>query len=239
MSSVLESVVGVFMLLLGTYGTIKAVRKRRDMALGPGALPLTKNAVGGEEEEDEIALVQINKPELEVEEDDENTTNGASADDKLKLGEASMSLADVDDTNDALSPPPDRSCLEYISARASSTLSWCESLRLFSRSTSTRLLAFGIGIIHGVAGPGGVLGVIPAVHLQDWRLATVYLGAFCLTSTLCMGCYAALYGLFSAKISDTTHLEFQLECLSAGLSIVVGILWLVLISLGKLEDFFP
>mmetsp|Transcript_16835 Transcript_16835/g.36626 ORF Transcript_16835/g.36626 Transcript_16835/m.36626 type:complete len:315 (+) Transcript_16835:285-1229(+) len=235
LSTIFESIVGVFMLLLGIYGIVKAVRKRREVALGPTAIPLTMDDAEGE---DEIALVQLSKPtEYDTGKSNKNDER-SSVTDKLNFGEASVSLADVDDMND-ISPPNDRSYGHYVSAHASSALSWCESLRLFSRETSTKLLAFGIGIIHGVAGPGGVLGVIPAVHLQDWRLATVYLGTFCLTSTLCMGCYAALYGMFSAKLSDTAHLEFQLECLSAALSIAVGILWLVLISLGKLNEFFP
>ncbi|KAL7551954.1 hypothetical protein ACHAWF_015167, partial [Thalassiosira exigua] len=59
------------------------------------------------------------------------------------------------------------------------------------------VLALAAGLVHGVAGPGGVLGVIPAVQLRDARLATVYLGTFCLTSTVVMGCFAATYGRFS------------------------------------------
>jgi hypothetical protein len=38
-----------------------------------------------------------------------------------------------------------------------------------------KVAAFGIGIVHGIAGPGGVLGVLPAVELHDRTLAAVYL----------------------------------------------------------------
>lgn len=71
------------------------------------------------------------------------------------------------------------------------------STSLFGRMCRTCTpggLAVAAGLVHGVAGPGGVLGVIPAVQLKDARLASVYLGTFCLTSTLVMGSFAATYG---------------------------------------------
>ena len=113
------------------------------------------------------------------------------------------------------------------------------SLFRFSRNFSAQTMAVLAGIIHGLAGPGGVLGVIPAVQLHDWKLATLYLGCFCVSSTLTMGCFASFYGLCSSSVSRRTNLEFQIRCFSAGLSILVGITWLVLLSIGKLEDVFP
>jgi hypothetical protein len=38
-----------------------------------------------------------------------------------------------------------------------------------------------------VAGPGGVLAVLPAIQLNDYRQALVYLAFFCVTSALTMG----------------------------------------------------
>ena len=269
LSKILESVVGVFMLLLGIYGVIKAVRKRR-MIDGddPSTLPLTKDDLTLYEDENDdndddasIALVPIKKAGGESGgKDDQNYTHEGSGGNQndassasteksaensnlhVAKGEPSLSLADVDNSKAAaasLAPPIEKSFGSSISGRLSPILSWFQNIRLFSKTYSPRLLALGVGIIHGVAGPGGILGVVPAIHLQDWKLATVYLGTFCITSTLAMGSFAALYGSFSAKISDQTHLEFQLECFSAALSIIVGVIWLTLISLGKLEDYFP
>jgi hypothetical protein len=107
---------------------------------------------------------------------------------------------------------------------------------------STKTMSFLVGIVHGLAGPGGILGVIPAVNLQDFRLATIYLGSFCIISTLTMGCYATIYGKCSSKMignATETKREFYIHCFSSGLSILVGVLWLLLLSLGKLEDVFP
>ncbi len=270
LSKILESVVGVFMLLLGIYGVTKAIRKRRVVGDDPSTLPLTKDDLIIDDHHDDasIALVQITRSKKkgtvdtakkgkggttcsssgEGEEDkdyaEDDAASTSAEKDRLQInqGEPSMSLADVDDSKAAtasLAPPMDKSFGSYISERISAVRFWFGDVRLFSKTYSPRLIALAVGVVHGVAGPGGILGVIPAVHLQDWKLATVYLGTFCITSTLAMGSFAALYGSFSAKISDQTHLEFQLECFSAALSIIVGVIWLTLIFLGKLEDFFP
>mmetsp|Transcript_12473 Transcript_12473/g.16358 ORF Transcript_12473/g.16358 Transcript_12473/m.16358 type:complete len:330 (+) Transcript_12473:91-1080(+) len=101
-----------------------------------------------------------------------------------------------------------------------------------------RLLAFSVGVVHGIAGPGGVLGVLPAVQLHDWEKSSLYLGSFCLASTLIMGVFAALYGEITHRMSSTERMHFILTVVSASFSIAVGILWLVLLSLGKLDEFF-
>jgi hypothetical protein len=108
-----------------------------------------------------------------------------------------------------------------------------------AQNVSTKTMAIWVGIIHGLAGPGGVLGVIPAVQLHDLKLAIIYLGCFCISSTLTMGVFAATYGTCSSRLGKGTQREFQIECISASLSILVGITWLTLLSIGKLEDVFP
>ncbi|TYZ51415.1 hypothetical protein PybrP1_012114 [[Pythium] brassicae (nom. inval.)] len=65
---------------------------------------------------------------------------------------------------------------EYVSGRAHACASVC------------------VGLVHGVAGPGGVLGVLPALAMRHSGNAIVYLGCFCVSSILCMGAFAALYG---------------------------------------------
>jgi hypothetical protein len=159
-----------------------------------------------------------------------------------------------------------------------SSSSYCWSIRRYSRRISTRTLAVCAGIVHGLAGPGGVLGIIPAVQLHSGKLATIYLTSFCLASTLTMGQFAILYGTCTnrlgaaaaaaagsrqtvqrvqeqqgqgaASMSSTaaavspvnhsnTQCEFLIEVISAFLSILVGITWLTLLSIGKLEDVFP
>jgi len=112
------------------------------------------------------------------------------------------------------------------------------------RRCSPGALALAAGVVHGCAGPGGVLGVIPAVQLRDAKLASIYLGTFCLTSILVMGCFAAFYGSFGEWLAGPgpsgrrAGRVFLVEFGSACLSIAVGIVWLVLLSAGKLDEVF-
>jgi len=101
-----------------------------------------------------------------------------------------------------------------------------------------RIVAFSVGIIHGIAGPGGVLGVLPAARLHSWPKASLYLATFCLTSTLIMGLFAAVYGECTSRLGSTAKIEFRLELFSASLSIIVGVLWMALIIAGKLDVVF-
>ncbi|KAL7537323.1 hypothetical protein ACHAWF_005736 [Thalassiosira exigua] len=111
---------------------------------------------------------------------------------------------------------------------------------------SPAALALCAGVLHGVAGPGGVLGVIPAVQLRDATLAATYLGSFCVTSTFVMGTFAASYGTLSEWMAGSGRRRggggdrvYVVQLGSALLSICVGIVWLVLLALGRLDEVFP
>jgi hypothetical protein len=102
-----------------------------------------------------------------------------------------------------------------------------------------RVLSFLIGMLHGVAGPGGILGVLPAVEMQNWRSSSLYLSSFVVASTLSMGGFAAIYGEITKRIGSTQHfLEFLLRAFSSLMSITVGVIWVVLSVLGKLDELF-
>lgn len=97
-----------------------------------------------------------------------------------------------------------------------------------SLSTAS-LLALFVGVLQGIAGISQVLDV-PTVEF-DARTATAYLGMFCLTSTLVMGIFTITYGTFCKWYAGGKQSRvFFVE----SFSLVVGIVWLVLIGIGKI-----
>ena len=105
--------------------------------------------------------------------------------------------------------------------------------------TIQRIVSFSIGLLHGVAGPGGILGVLPAVEMRSWTSSTIYLGSFIFASTLSMGMFAALYGEATKRIGATQYcIDLALRVFSSAMSIIVGVLWFTLSVLGDLDKFF-
>ena len=106
----------------------------------------------------------------------------------------------------------------------------------------TRAAAFVAGVFHGVAGPGGVLGVMVALKLNDWFLSSLYLMLFFVSSIVTMGLYAILYGLCTQRLTvcanNKRKCAFILKFVSAVFSLIVGVLWLSLTFSGTLDQWF-
>lgn len=271
LESALESIVGFFMLLLGIYGLVSAKRKKSKKVL---EYELTESQLDTEHngmfineniKDDHIADTTV--------EEINNDTNRCDDGTSTKRNLPSSTTLDTSDDNlpsqAKTSPTLHLICHDENNSEHDCDGEhhhhhhhggWCLRILLslplpiccrtayqksMENGYSKQILSLCIGIVHGVAGPGGVLGIIPAVQLHNWRLAIVYLGTFCFTSTLVMGSFAALYGHVSAYIiekngrGDGINLEYRVAVFSSSLSIIVGLLWLLLISLGKLHDFFP
>jgi len=111
------------------------------------------------------------------------------------------------------------------------------------RGVPTRLAPL-VGIVHGAAGLGGVLGVVPAAQLRDPGAAAAYLGAFCVASTLSMGgfatcCAAVADWLVGDGDRGVQRRASQVEGGAAFLSAAVGLAWLGLLATGRLTPAFP
>jgi hypothetical protein len=235
LSQVFESLVGVFMIVLGLYGVRHALYHNRTFTTHRNHHP------SPEAQDDDNRTNVIDEEDLEEDEDEDvqetqsvaQTTTTAPATTTLATTTTIISGTEVvEHEEDA------RSTTISTSGTPPPTTTPTTTPTLF-RHLSIKFMAFLAGIVHGLAGPGGVLGVIPAVQLKDWKLACIYLSSFCITSTLTMGCFACLYGKVTSSCGGKgTNIEFRIQCGSAGLSILVGITWLVLSSLGQLDAVF-
>lgn len=102
-----------------------------------------------------------------------------------------------------------------------------------------KLTAFAYGTMHGLAGTGGILGVLPAVILNDWAKSSAYLGSFCIASIFIMGVFAATYGEITGRMSRFSDTSlYRIGIFSSCVSLCVGILWVVLVSTGTLDEVF-
>ncbi|KAE9326832.1 hypothetical protein PF008_g16547 [Phytophthora fragariae] len=105
---------------------------------------------------------------------------------------------------------------------------YCSNLS-FENPMMQRIAALCVGIVHGIAGPGGILGVLPAVVLNNWGKSIAYLGSFCGASILTMGVFAAVYGEITCRLGGSSpKMDFRVGMCSSAFSFVIGILWIIL-----------
>lgn len=103
-----------------------------------------------------------------------------------------------------------------------------------------RLAAPVCGILHGAAGPGGMLGILPTAKLSGWDQFT-FLTAFLVSSTLIMGLMSLAWGVltFYIGINATKRITKWTYIFASIAPIVIGIIWLILTIQGKdFDDVF-
>ncbi|VEU40985.1 unnamed protein product [Pseudo-nitzschia multistriata] len=193
--SMAECFVGFFMLGLGCYSLYQAHRKRRDSIFGhhhhhyhAHFLPRENESTSQERSDHPFGLGEgvdeashnVLPPNAAGEEvdDEERSFNSRARDQPHRPMEA----MGIDDSHASFYDQHDH-----------------ES---HSPSLSKQFLALCVGIVHGVAGPGGVLGVVPAVKLHNLWHSIAYLGSFCASSIATMGGFAACYGAVSTRLSN-------------------------------------
>jgi hypothetical protein len=243
-STALESFVGVFMIGLGCYGIHRSRKKllaNRNQQMEDNhytnsnitdSSPLHYNFPNNEQE--------IISQTEEVHAYDYGTTVSSkisSVNSKYHTHMVAINLYNSDKDEEIMitvQHPGTQNALEN-SLSLPLSMSHIQCPICISYST-TSVLAFLAGIFHGVAGVGGILGVLPAVQMTNPLWGTLYLLTFCICSTLTMGCFAMCYGRLFGQCHGLW--EFRMECFSACLSVLVGILWLTLLRLGKMEDVF-
>lgn len=241
----LETLVGLFMLGLGGSTLFMTIKKRRRTEKGlkfmlPNTMKHSSSTFDGYSTDESSGSEQectplITNPRLHTDHPSYQSTDEQQIDDAFRIPSPPDSCCHHDKLHQDEESQLVSRCLESTLRKVAPCC--CQNLSISSNSFSGRIVAFIVGLIHGVAGPGGILAVIPAMHLHNWRLASIYLFCFCLASTATMGIFASLYG-YCSKALSTTSAEFPLACFSSFLSIAVGITWLTLLSLGKLDEVF-
>jgi hypothetical protein len=259
---ILQSLVGIFMFVLGTYGIFNAFQrdKLRNDELNLNAqrsTDLLSSSMGtfSNSRKHFKSANSTSFDENDIMDDDDSYF--------IRQGEASLSLADIGakHTHSAAATRSMSNETEVFQIddndfdEIDNTL---ENMKEHTKITTevsqspidpqqqgvhtrkgSRVIACLMGILQGVAGPGGVLGILPAVQLHNYAFAYTYLASFCIMSMVGMGSFASLYGICTNKISQgNQRIEFHLDCFSAAVSIIVGVLWLCLLYTDNLHMVF-
>jgi hypothetical protein len=260
---ILQSLVGIFMIVLGIYGIFNAFRRDtfRNDELNLNAQRSTDllSSSIGTSYNNRKHLMSANSTSF-----DENDIMYDDNSYFIRQGEASLSLADIGANHTHPTAVTTRSMsnetevfqiddndfdekdntVENMKERTKITTEVPQSpidqqQQVVHTRKGSRAIACLMGILQGVAGPGGVLGILPAVQLHNYAFAYTYLASFCITSMAGMGSFASLYGTCTNKISQgNLRIEFHLDCFSAAVSIIVGVLWLCLLYTDNLHMVF-
>jgi hypothetical protein len=99
-------------------------------------------------------------------------------------------------------------------------------------------VAVAVGVVHGAAGPGAVLGVLPAVALRAPRLVVGYFAGFIAATVLTMGAFAMLWGEVTgiAGKRGGRATERTLAFVSSAACVIVGVAFVALTLAGFEPD---
>ena len=249
-----DTLVGAFMILLGLYGVLAAlqsenqkenIKKREDIQ--PNALSKSSSSYTVSIQQNNHTLSNHLNSSTEVDESFSSSSLAFKPKKKqIDLFEHKIEPKDYEAVNlnedDCLKSDMDRT---YSSSKTHNKDDSKEGIFRILKCIDMRdpfiqkVVSFSIGLLHGVAGPGGILGVLPAVEMRSLKSSTVYLSSFIIASTLSMGMFASLYGEITKRLGATQSLvDLSLRIFSSTMSVLVGILWFVLSIRGDKEKFF-
>eukprot|EP00300_Choanocystis_sp_HF-7_P010329 c16892_g1_i1.p1 GENE.c16892_g1_i1~~c16892_g1_i1.p1 ORF type:complete len:297 (-),score=48.03 c16892_g1_i1:88-978(-) len=200
--------IGIFMCLIGSVVVIKGFRLRQKEQ----AVRADQRSVlnyGWQTQSSDLQDM-VEEPSDESDEESRYTESTPRQQAREKLVLAATQRSDHQ-------PAPSQTFAQRLLSCCSS-----EKIDMTNSPSKQRVIAFGFGMLAGVAGPGGVLGVLPAVVVKEMWKGFVYLFAFFFTSILTMGIFAASFGQITSKLSSTAWLEAHVTICSGLLSVVVG-----------------
>lgn len=87
--------------------------------------------------------------------------------------------------------------------------------------------AFGVGILHGLAGTAHFLGILPALAFPGTGEAVAYVAAFAIGTVVAMSAFAALIGWVARRFAGRGQALYRALLVGFGvIAIGVGIVWL-------------
>lgn len=143
--------------------------------------------------------------------------------------EVDQRLRDADGEDDERARPFAKESLETASARDDDDERTSLNGKRETRKSSffTGRLAVLAGVVHGAAGPGAILGVLPAMALRDEPLVLGYFCGFVCATVVAMGAFAAGWGAGTRALGKRggTRVARGLAMCSSVLCMVVGVAW--------------
>ena len=97
------------------------------------------------------------------------------------------------------------------------------------KHTQTYWAAFGIGILHGLAGVSHFLGILPTLAFKTWVQSTLYLVGFSAGTIIAMVSYSAILGYIS-NVTEEEHkknISVWINGIAGTFAVLVGVFWIV------------
>ena len=96
------------------------------------------------------------------------------------------------------------------------------------------------GMFAGIAGPGGLLAIVPTMYLDEVE-SICYILTFLVVSTIMMGLVALAWALLTTRLTAAVQSDKFRRCVfffSCGSSVVVGVVWIILNAFDLLDEVF-
>ncbi len=102
-------------------------------------------------------------------------------------------------------------------------------------------VAFGVGVVHAVAGTGQILGVVPVLAMPQWSQAVGYLTGFAAGNIAAMTAFAGLLGVFAAgRTAQGLRGVRRLFAATSAATLAIGVVWIALTVAGvELHEHAP
>jgi len=195
LGQICDPIVGAFMLVIGVYGVVGSLREHRYKVLKKTAsASITLSGAPDLDDLDDNVANREEREMLLLEAGGGNRSNSSGSSGSSGSGrdrdEDSLSSSRDDGDGSGLHTANKGTPSKGTHASAPAPAPAIKPFLDMKNPTHQKVISIAMGLLHGVAGPGGILGVLPAVEMQHWQSSLLYLGSFMVASALSMGLFA-------------------------------------------------